>query len=330
MKDEFAFISRISPTKTNQPSLVQGIGDDAAVYQGSGKMDEVVCVDTMVEGVHFRKDTLSPYQIGKKSLAINVSDLAAMGAIPAYYLVSIAISPSWQEEELAEIYRGMDELALQYNMDLIGGDTVSTGDALVLTVTVIGRVERDQARYRHQAKAGDVLFLTGYVGTSAAGLDLLFEKGLDGEYTADEQFLVRAHQEPSPHVEAGRILATFHERVSLNDVSDGVASEANELAEASKVQITIDADALPFHESMKDFSRKKQLDWALFGGEDFVLIGTVAKEHADGLSEQFRAYHLPFHQIGMVEAGEPSVFLKEGHQVTRLEKHGYNHFQKRG
>ncbi|TWI53946.1 thiamine-phosphate kinase [Halalkalibacter nanhaiisediminis] len=330
MKDEFAFISKIAPIKTYQSSLVQGIGDDAAVYRGSEKMDEVVCVDTMVEGVHFRRDTLSPYQIGKKGLAINVSDLAAMGAIPAFYLVSIAIPSSWNEEELAEIYRGMDELATRYNMDLIGGDTVSTDGPLVLTVTVMGRVERNQAKYRHQANAGDVVFLTGYVGSSAAGLELLFDKGVGGEFTVAEQVLVHAHQEPTPHVEAGRILATFHERISLNDVSDGVASEANELAEASKVKVTIEADALPFHESMKNFSREKQLDWALFGGEDFVLIGTVAKEYVNKLSERFRKRNVLFFEIGNVEAGEPGVFLKDGQQVTRLEKHGYNHFQKRG
>lgn len=330
MRDEFAFISSISPYKTYQPSLVKGIGDDAAVYQGSEKMDEVVCVDTMVEGVHFRRDTLSPYQIGKKGLAVNISDLAAMGAIPTYYLVSIAVPASWEEKELTEIFEGMNELAKLYEMDLIGGDTVSTSDALVLTVTVIGRIECGRARYRHQAKPGDVLFLTGFVGSSAAGLALLLDKGLNGDFTEREQFLVRSHQEPLPHVRAGRLLAAFDGRISLNDVSDGVASEANELAEASMVKLIIDADAIPFHESMNDYSRKKQLEWALYGGEDFVLIGSVAKEQVKRLKDCFREQNTMFREIGVVEAGEPAVFLKEDHQLTRLEKQGYNHFQKRG
>ena len=123
MNDEFAFIASISSSKKNQASLVRGIGDDAAVYKGSDKEDEVVCVDTLVEGVHFRRDTLSPYQLGKKALAVNISDLAAMGANPIFYLVSIAVPSSWKESELTEIYKGMATLAGLYKMDLIGGDT---------------------------------------------------------------------------------------------------------------------------------------------------------------------------------------------------------------
>ncbi|WP_227939919.1 thiamine-phosphate kinase [Alkalihalobacillus deserti] len=330
MEDEFAFISKITPDQTHQSSLVYGIGDDAAVYRGSSNMDEVVCVDTMVEGIHFRRDTLTPFQIGKKGLTINVSDLAAMGAIPFYYLVSVAVPPSWTEEELTEIYKGMDELAKQYNMDLIGGDTVSIDESLVLTVTVIGRVEQGKALYRSVAKAGDQVFVTGYVGKSAAGLDLLFEKGLNGEFNEKEQFLVNAHQVPIPHIAEGRILADSNKRISLNDVSDGVASEANELAKASDAKFVIEAVELPIHESMRSYSRDKQLKWALFGGEDFVLIGTVPKEHVNEIADEFQKKDLLFKVIGFVEEGPASVYLKESDQFKRLEKHGYNHFQKRG
>ncbi|GAE37271.1 thiamine-phosphate kinase [Halalkalibacter akibai] len=330
MEDEFAFISRISPNETKQHTLICGIGDDAAVYRSSSHMDEVICVDTMVEGVHFRRDTLSPFQIGKKGLAINISDLAAMGAIPAFYLVSIAIPPTWSESELMDIYKGMESVAKPFNMDLIGGDTVSISESLVLTVTVIGRVEQGQAKYRNQAKAGDVLFVTGYVGTSAAGLNLLLEKGLDGDFTEHEKKLITFHQEPSPHVKEGRLLLQATKRVALNDVSDGVASEANELAEASQARIIIDSEKLPIHESMKEFSRTQQLNWALFGGEDFVLIGTIAKERADQIAKQFSEHNARFHVIGFVEEGETGVFLKEGNAIKKLEKHGYNHFQKRG
>lgn len=330
MEDEFAFISKISPQQTHQSSLVYGIGDDAAVYRGSSDMDDVVCVDTMVEGVHFRRDTLSPFQIGKKGLAINVSDLAAMGAIPCYYLVSIAVPPDWTEEELAEIYKGMDDVAKPNNMDLIGGDTVSIKESLVLTVTVIGRVEKGKALYRRSARPGDLIFLTGVVGQSAAGLDLLLEKGLHGDFNNEEQLLVRSHQEPKPHIKEGRILANSKARIALNDVSDGVASEANEIAEASRVKMIIEADELPFHEAMRLYSREQKLKWALFGGEDFVLIGTVPKNQAIELAEEFRLKGLQFKVIGFVEEGPASVYLKQEELEKKLEKHGYNHFQKRG
>ncbi|MFC0472415.1 thiamine-phosphate kinase [Halalkalibacter kiskunsagensis] len=330
MEDEFAFISNITPKRSYQKTLVRGIGDDAAVYSGTQNMDEVVCVDTMVEGVHFRRDTLSPFQIGKKGLAINISDLAAMGAVPTYYLVSIAVPAAWTEGELTDLYKGMDELAKKYQMDLIGGDTVSTKDALVLTVTAIGIVEKGRARFRDQARAGDRLFVTGYVGSSAAGLDLLFEKSLDGVFTEQEQSLVKAHQEPKPHIEEGRLLATSSKRIALNDVSDGVASEAHELAESSGVRIVIEAGALPIHEAMEKYSRQRQIDLALFGGEDFVLIGTAQEEDVKQLQVIFHKKGLRFQVIGFVEEGEPSVWLKEEGQLKKIEKHGYNHFQKRG
>ena len=196
-------------------------------------------------------------------------------------------------------------------------------------MTTIGRVERDKALYRNKAKVGDVLFLTGDVGSSAAGLALLLEQGLNGNFNENEQCLVRAHQEPTPHVQQGRLLSTFNKRISLNDVSDGVASEANELAEASNVKITIDADAMPFHESMGCYPRVKRLELALFGGEDFVLIGTIAKEHVNMLRVAFCESNKAFHVIGIVEEGEPGVLLREGNKVTKLKKQGYNHFQNR-
>lgn len=183
--------------------MIKGIGDDAAVYRGSAEMNEVVCIDTMVEGVHFRQDTLSPFQIGKKALAINMSDLAAMGAIPRSYLVSIAVSPEWSEEKLTEIYRGMSALAKRYGMDLIGGDTVSARAGLTLTVTAIGQVEHGRMLLREYARPGDVVFVTGTVGRSAAGLNLLEKKGMEADFSREEQALVLAHQEPTPQIKVG-------------------------------------------------------------------------------------------------------------------------------
>ncbi|WP_088106086.1 thiamine-phosphate kinase [Halalkalibacter urbisdiaboli] len=328
MKDEFAFIERVKPSVTYQSSLVMGIGDDAAVYRGTSDMDDVVCVDTMVEGVHFRRDTLSPQQIGKKALAVNVSDLAAMGASPLYYLVSIAIPPSWEEEDLTEVYQGMHDLAKEYQMDLIGGDTVSTTDALVITVTVIGRVERDRKLFRNQAKAGDIVFVTGNIGGSAAGLHLLFKKGLKGQYSSEEQQLVLTHQEPMPQVKAGRIFAGSFLRISLNDISDGIASEANELAEASNVQIILNLEKLPLHPAMRFYSMEKQLEWALFGGEDFQLIGTIAEENFSLIKNACSVAGIKLTAIGQVECGSPSVIARQGEEVFQLDKKGYNHFRR--
>src|SRR5690554_6186291 len=118
MNDEFSFIKKIMPKETYQRSLIQGIGDDAALYQSQHEYDEIVCMDTLVEGAHFLKTTLRPFHVGYKALAVNISDIAAMGGIPLYYLVSIAIPPTWEESELIEIYDGLHSIASQFQMDL--------------------------------------------------------------------------------------------------------------------------------------------------------------------------------------------------------------------
>ncbi|WP_337999208.1 thiamine-phosphate kinase [Alkalihalophilus pseudofirmus] len=328
VKDEFSFISKITPRHTHQSSLKVAIGDDAAVYSGTDLFDEVICVDTMVEGIHFRKDTLTPYQIGKKALAVNLSDLAAMGAVPHYYLVSIAIPKSWSEEQLEAVYHGMKDLADQFKVDLIGGDTVSIQESLVITVTVIGRVEKNRSLLRSSAEVGDNVFVTGYVGGSAAGLSLLLEKGNEASYFDHEQELIKAHQEPVPQVRAGRIFAQSNERISLNDVSDGLASEANEIAEASQVTLLLYEEKLPLHPAMSANELDQQLDAALYGGEDFQLIGTASKETFPLIQAECKRQGISLHLIGEVIDNQPAVYLKKENEKILLSKKGYNHFSK--
>lgn len=332
MNDEFEWIKSITPNHAYQKELLAGIGDDAALWSVDENMDQVVCVDTMVEGVHFTKDTLSPYQAGFKALAVNVSDIAAMGGIPQFYLVSIAISKEWDEEELQEIYQGMGDLAKNYKMDLIGGDTVSTKGPLVLTVTVIGKVEKGRRLLRSNAKSGDSVFLTGATGESAAGLHVLLEKTRHAVFTNNEETWIQQHQMPVPHVEQGRIFALSGFRISLNDVSDGIASELNEIAEASHVKIHIQKDKLPVSSSLSELPVDDRLNHQLFGGEDYVLVGTVSKGDFRKLASTFKKRSLPLYEIGEVgEAGSPEVYLHSDkvEKPERLTKKGFNHFRER-
>lgn len=328
MKDEFEFIKRITPAKKNQRSVLVGIGDDAAVYEAEQGFEQVVCVDTMVEGIHFRKDTLLPAHIGYKALAINISDLAAMGAEPLYYLVSIAIPSDWTEDEIDDIYRGMSQLAETYKMDLLGGDTVSTDDKLVISVTAIGHVEKGRALLRSRAKPGDVVFVTGDVGHSAAGLQLLLEFGVHGQFTSNEKILVRKHQRPLPQIEAGRCFTLSQSRIALNDISDGLASEAHEIAEASAVTLIIEADKIPTGTELDGYSREKQLEYALFGGEDFQLIGTVQHKEWQRLKDTCENQGVMLTAIGYVQEGEADVVLMDNGKKRRVDKKGYNHFKK--
>lgn len=325
IQDEFHFIDQIKPKQIHQASLIEGIGDDAALIRQKPEMEQIICMDTMVEGVHFTTGTMSPYQIGYKALAVNISDIAAMGGIPTYYLVSIAIPKRWNEADLLSIYDGMAMLASKYKMDLIGGDTVSTTDLLTITVTVLGEIEKGRHLLRSNARPGDIVFVTGTVGDSAAGLDLLL-RNEEQNFTETENDLIKKHQYPQPRVEIGRILAAMP-RVSLNDISDGIASEANEIAKASQVTVVIDEDCLPLSNAITTYNKSRSIEWALYGGEDFELIGTMPKSDWEDVYNQCEENGFVITKIGTVSEGPEKVLLNKNSKGYILDKKGYNHFK---
>ncbi|MGY0694893.1 thiamine-phosphate kinase [Virgibacillus sp. FSP13] len=318
--DEFMFINSIKQTSYKQSSLLKGVGDDAAVFRQSTQ-DIVTTVDTFVENVHFSRETMEPFHIGHRVLAANVSDMAAMGAVPAFYLVSIVRPPHWSDEELQQIYQGMRILANSYKIDLIGGDTVS-GKELAISITVIGYVDKNKARYRGSAEIGDIVFVTGTLGDSRAGFHILNHPG---QYT-NEKYLTIKHRMPSPRVTFSHELRQLS-RIALNDVSDGIANEAAEIAEASGVSIVLDYDKLPKSEAFHQFSSDQQRNWQLFGGEDFELIGTVAKSDWPLIKQLAEQTNTKVTEIGYVGYKLTNfVYLQEKGQRIVLKKQGYTHF----
>lgn len=327
MNNEFDWIKSVTPTKKYHSSVEVGIGDDAAIYSHGPNEESVVAVDTMVEGVHFKKETMPIKSIGYKVLAVNLSDLAAMGAKPRYFLVSIAIpKQGWSQEETREIYAGMNELADKWEVDLIGGDTVSTKGPLVLTVTVIGSVEKGKRLLRSNAKPADLLFTTGELGLSAYGLEMLLKTGLEVIEDVSLAPFMKAHQKPEPQLEAGRLFASSGYRVSLNDISDGIANEAKEIAGASDVDIIIDWDKLAIRDEFLEHSLEKQEEWVLYSGEDFQLVGTMSEMDFDKISAVFKEHDLRLYKIGYVEKGNGRVFLERRGNRSTIDKTGYHHF----
>ncbi len=322
ISDEFAFIKDIQPDRLFHAEKVVGIGDDAAIIGVEEGFEKIVCVDTMVEGVHFTRETMKPFDIGYKALAANISDVAAMGGYPMYYLVSITIPKSWTQEELKTIYDGMKTLGEQYEMDLIGGDTTS-GKTMVLSVFVIGKVEKGKRLLRSNARDGDVVFVSGTVGDAAGGLDILLHNKDAGKFEA----LLESHQRPKPQVALGRILSEF-ERVSLNDVSDGLASELLEIAEASQVDILINKETIPISEDLQLYDTENALKWALTGGEDFELVGSIPEVDWAKLQKECLTAGMKITKIGTVSSGEGQAFLKSHDGVQELKKEGYNHFNR--
>ncbi len=329
--DEFGLIrllnaGRQSPEWQHARGVEVGIGDDAAVVTPGAAMQLVLSCDTMVQDIHFKDETMADADVGFKAMASSVSDLAAMGAIPRHALVSLVRPPGFAEARLRELYDGLYACADRYGVAVIGGDTTSTNGGLVVSVTVVGEVERGRALLRSAAREGDAVFVTGPLGLSAAGLHAL----LAGRAADAHASLLAAHKRPLPQVEAGRLLQRSGLCHALNDISDGLASEAREIAEASGCGIVLREAALPLEEPLLRYaaaSGRSALDWALYGGEDYRLVGTLPERDAARAGELFRAAGLPFHIVGEVAgaAGTVRLLRKDG-TVETIKRGGYNHF----
>ena len=320
--EEFSFIDSIRQPFYKQSSLIKGIGDDAAILRNHSE-DLVVSVDTFSEGIHFTRETMPLEDIGYKALAANISDLAAMGARPAFYLLSLAIPSNWEMEEIQRIVQGMKEIGDRFKMDLIGGDTVSS-HSLVLSITVMGYVNRGRACYRSTAEENDVVFVTGTLGDSAKGLDLLLNPEQESE---DRAYFEKRHQRPSPRANFAYEVAKLA-RVTLNDISDGIASEANELAEASSVNLEIFYENIPVHKALLKDEKKDK--WILSGGEDFELIGTVARKDWPIVQKVANQTNVQVTEVGRILSKsdkQGQVWLNKNGVKTHLDKNGYNHFR---
>jgi thiamine-monophosphate kinase len=337
--DEFALIRRLtdrSHVNSGSSGVVVGIGDDAAVVAPTPRRQLVITCDAMVETVHHLPWTMDDRSIGWKALASNISDLAAMGAEPRWALISLSVPTHWTAERLERVYDGLYACAAQYGVSLIGGDTTSAPAHLVLSVTAIGEVEADRALLRSGARAGDVVFITGPLGLSAAGLDLLVRQHESGTAevaieAAIAEPLVQAHRYPLPQVAAGRAMAAGRGLVhALNDISDGLASETWEIAEASHVRIQLHKTAIPIAASLAKFAAavgRESLDYILYGGEDYQLVGTVAAARAEELLATLHRVGASPAIIGTVQDGPSGVeWIDENGAVEAIEKRGYNHF----
>lgn len=330
VNDEFAFIRSLLARRTGWSDQIEvDAGDDAAVVLPSSGRSLVMTCDTMVETVHFLRETMSCQDIGWKLMASNLSDIAAMGATPAFALLSLAVPPSWQMSEIEDIYQGLYECADRYHVTLMGGDTVSTPGPLLLSLTLLGEGIPGKALRRSSAKPGDLIFVTGTLGDSAAGLHLLLHQpSLKNKFPA----LIQAHCRPEPQVEIGKWLSECEFHPSCDDISDGIAQEAWEIAEASRARLVIQQEKLPLSAQCMQLARELDRDpyeWAWFGGEDYQLIGTI---HPSGWHELQRIAaqkNVSVTVIGKVEAGEPCVEAELSGKRMPLLRKGYNHFADR-
>ncbi len=273
---EFGFIEKIrTAMKAKNPSVVLGIGDDAAIFKPTKGHEMVFTTDMLVEGRHFDFKWISPWQLGAKTMAVNVSDCAAMGAKPTVAVVSLGVSSSFPVKDLEAFYDGMKGWAESYGAQIVGGDTVGS-DKFIVNVALVGEVESGKALKRSGAKVGDALFVTGTLGDSAAGLYSLQHPSEKGkEATA---LLVKRHLAPTPRFSVGRALSVKKLASAAIDISDGLSSEVHHLCDESGLGAEIHEEALPISPSLAHYCKENglnPLDFVLNGGEDYELLFTV-------------------------------------------------------
>jgi thiamine-monophosphate kinase len=312
---EFELIRKLSHGAPQDVfGLLKGIGDDCAVIEGSGGREYLITTDALFEGVHFRTEWISPRTLGRKALAVNISDVAAMGGRPLYYLVTIGIPKGYPARDVDSLFEGMAQMSHSFRLSLIGGDTCASQKGLLLSLTVIGDAQKGKRILRSGARPGDAIFVTGDLGGSALGLACL-ENGLRG---MDVRAFLKKHDEPVPRVAAGQWLAASGCVTSMIDISDGLVADLGHLTEEGNVGVRIFANTVPLPEGIGDVAsrcHKDPLTLALTGGEDYELAFTVAKDRL-GLFEKMLKVVLPTFGHAVTRIGE--VVQGEGVDVVDM------------
>jgi thiamine-monophosphate kinase len=328
---EFGLIDRLakmiagSQKKDTRPQLILGIGDDAAAWQGDTST-QLATVDCLIQDVHFSLDITPWYELGWKALAANLSDIAAMGGIPRYALVTLALPDDTEVVNVTSLYQGMIEVAQQFDTMIVGGDT-SRAPVVFITITVLGNTARQDNKVltRSGAKPGEKIAVTGHVGNAAAGWEMLTKK-LSFDPEANTSFQ-GAFLHPIPRVAEGQILLERGVTTAI-DISDGLVADLNHICQASRVSARIEVARIPVLSLLKDSFGERAYELALAGGEDYELLFTGSEEviaRVKGVAP------CPITVIGEITADEPNkvTVVDETGKPMELHQTGWEHFTKR-
>jgi len=324
--DEFDIIQRYFNSKALAfpvPELALGIGDDCALLELAPHSRLAMSMDLLQEGVHFLTDS-DPYLLGKRTLLVNLSDLAAMGARPVCFTLGLSL-PTCDEQWLQAFSQGLAEVAQANGCALVGGDLTSSGMAIkTICVQVHGVLPKNEAMLRSGAKVGDNIYVTGTLGDAAAGLAVLQGSVKASLSAKDKAALIDAFYVPESRVTAGQLLRPLAS--SCIDLSDGLASDLQHILKASAVGAQIELTALPVSSAFKEATPEGQwFDLALGGGDDYELCFTLAPELKDSMEAVFSQHGIAVQCIGSIRQGSGIDWLREG-QITTLSVRGYNHF----
>ncbi|BAS27233.1 thiamine-phosphate kinase [Limnochorda pilosa] len=337
MPGEFEIIERIRrQVGPPGPGVLQGIGDDAAVLEAPGAT-LLASSDALVEGIHFHLSYMSPRQVGRKAMAVNLSDVGSMGGRPLFALVTLGLRRGLPEGFLDELYAGLLEMGRTHGTQVVGGDTVTSPERFFIDVAILGVPGEGPPVLRSGARVGDRVAVTAPLGASGAGLAwLLAEReerlpaGARGAAQEAVLACVRAHLEPTPRVQAGQALAACGAVHAMMDISDGLASEVNHVARESGVGIRVRGGDVPVAPEASEMGRLLDADpfpWALSGGEDYELLFTYNPAAEDRVQAALAGAGLRLHVLGEVTRREEGVTLEREGQLHPLPPAGYVHLQ---
>lgn len=335
---EFDFIRALARKYGHRaPGLVQGIGDDAAVLAAPTSAWWHLTTDLLAEGVHFDLKSASPESVGYRAAMANLSDLAAMGAVPHFLLISLAVPKRLQRRQLDDLYAGLMKACRPHRVTLIGGDTSASQTGLFLSITLIGTTKKQRALFRHGASVGDGIYVTGTLGDSLAGLHLLsrdksrsFPKSAARLPQSVRRFLVDRHLRPTARIAEGQWLNKAGLATSAIDVSDGLSGDLLHICEESRVGAEIDLDTIPISPACQAYAsaaRTSPTTLALTGGEDYELLFTASPTKQRLIERQARTYGFHITRIGTIRPQRYGIQMTSGGQTRPMPMTSYEHFR---
>ncbi|GAA5523140.1 thiamine-phosphate kinase [Aliifodinibius salicampi] len=315
------------------PRGAMGIGDDCAASEGPGGLERLISTDLLVEDVHFRLDSINAEDLGHKALAVNISDIAAMGGTSDGYFLSLALPGMVSINWLQRFRNGLTDLAQKYDIPLLGGDTTRSESHIMISVTIMGIVNPDSLKLRSMAEPGDRICVTGPLGDSVAGLKILSHPHKYQSLSDNHRKkLIQRHCKPDPAVYEGKWLGQQDEVHAMIDISDGLLSDVRHIAEQSDCKIEIALDRLPLTPAFEAFcsiegTDKQARELAAVGGEDYQLLFSVAESHISDLKDQFREkFGKPLYDIGKVTKREPRIVTLWDGSPVEVNEQKFKHF----
>jgi thiamine-monophosphate kinase len=325
----------------NAEGIIRTFSEDTAVIDPGGRFYQLFTVDSLVEGVHFRRDYMPFFYVGRKAIKVNLSDIASMGGTPNYYLVSLGLPPDTPVQVIEDIYEGMYSVAKDLNVYLIGGN-VSAAAQLFIDITLIGTVLKNKIVQRDGARNGDPIFVTGQLGNSAVGLNLLkegfrlfgdgliFPKGERDSHLVQDAIM--NHIDPPCLIDLAQKLAMTSTVTSMIDLSDGLSSDLPEICRESKVGARLDMEKLPIAPAALYWERKRNRDpriLALHGGEDYHLLFTVNKKFREIFMRRIKPQKIIVYEIGQIVPRSEGIHVVDAAGTKYPVEGGFQHFQEK-